>query len=386
MEKPVGFGIAGAGAIALRGALAHLSMPDVRNIVRLAAICDPVPGRAEAAAKKFGVAAFYERYEDLLADPNVDAVSLCTPIGLHYEQGMAAIAAGKHLHANKTMTITVAEADQIISAAKAKNLCVVASPGQMAHPTLRRARKIVLEGKLGTLAWAISGSNAGSGTYHLKEEFRTGEDALSSVDPTWYFKKPGGGPQYDVTAYNLHSLTGILGPAQRVTALSGVALSERLYHDKSIPVEMDDNTILLLDFGANFFAVVYATLAGQIKRGSLPAPGRQLGMLRLPDIFGTAGSILENNFGGQDIYQAADEWPYVSPEHASMKEAHVFNDMMELVDCIQHGVRPVASAEHARHVIDIIESGYRAATTGMTQQLHTTFEPLQAKELENLSD
>ena len=64
MTKPVGMGVVGAGAIGIRGALMHLSLPDVQDRVRLAAVCDPAPGRAEAAAAKYGVPAHYETYEE----------------------------------------------------------------------------------------------------------------------------------------------------------------------------------------------------------------------------------------------------------------------------------------------------------------------------------
>ena len=87
----------------------------MQDRVRLAAVCDPVPGRAEAAAEKYGVLAHYVTYEELLADPNVDAVTLCSPIGLHFEQGMVAIEAGKHIHFNKTMTTRSHEADKLIA-------------------------------------------------------------------------------------------------------------------------------------------------------------------------------------------------------------------------------------------------------------------------------
>ena len=63
---------------------------------------------------------------------------------------------------------------------------------------------------LGTLAWAACG--AAFGTYHEKESVRQGDDPLSNIDPSWYFRKPGGGPLYDMTVYGLHALTGILGP------------------------------------------------------------------------------------------------------------------------------------------------------------------------------
>ena len=67
MGEAIGMGVVGAGAIGIRCALTHLSMPDVRDRVRLAAVCDPVSGRAEAAAKQYGVPAHYLTYEELLA-------------------------------------------------------------------------------------------------------------------------------------------------------------------------------------------------------------------------------------------------------------------------------------------------------------------------------
>jgi predicted dehydrogenase len=364
MGERVGFGVVGAGAIGIRGALMHLSQEDVQDRVRLAAVCDPVPGRAEAAAAKYGVAAHYMTYEELLADPGVDAVTMCSPIGLHYEQGLAAIEAGKHIHFNKTMTTTVDEATDIIQKAEKAGVQIVASPGMMMHAHNRRMRKLVLEGALGQLAWAISGTTAGSGTYHLNEEFRTGEDILTSVDPTWYFKKPGGGPQYDVTVYCLHILTGVLGPAQRVTALSGIAIPMREHLGNQIVTEMDDQTIMMLDFGGTTYAIVYATVAGGLTKGFFP------------NIYGTQGSIVGLQFGDQNL-QVEGEYPkHVRGPHCKMAESHVFEDMMELVDLIQEGTTPMGTTEHARHVIDIIESAYRSAETGQTQALRTTFTPL----------
>lgn len=363
MKEPVGIGVVGAGAIGIRGALMHLSLPDVRDHAHLAAVCDPVPGRAEAAAKKYGVAAFYDTYEALLADPRVDAVTLCSPIGLHYEQGMAAIEAGKHVHVNKTMTTRVAEADTLIARAAEQDVCLVASPGMMLHPHNRRIRRLILEGALGKLVWAAAGT-AGVGAYHLGEEFRTGEDVLKSVDPTWYFKKPGGGPQYDVTVYCLHNLTGILGPAKRVTALSGLVVPEHEFHEKKIVCDMDDSTLMLLDFGQSVFAFIYGTVAGGMTQGFQPT------------IHGVHGSIIGTCFGEQELKRPDEHMPHVSGEHAGMAESHVFEDILQLVDWIRDGTPSIASAEHARHVIDIIESGYRSAETGRTQELRTGFTPL----------
>ena len=362
MTEPIGMGVVGAGAIGIRGAMMHLSQPDVQHRVRLAAACDPVPGRAQTAAEKYGVAAAYETYEELLDDPAVDAVTLCSPIGLHYEQGMAAIAAGKHIHFNKTMATTVAECDEMIAAAAARGLRLVASPGMMLNPYNRRIRQRILAGDIGQVIWAICGT--APWTYHLDEEFRTGDDILTQVDPTWYFRKPGGGPLYDTTVYSLHNLTGILGPAKSLCALSGMAMPQREFHGKTIECDMDDSTFMLLDFGDTVFAMVYGTVIGSAVKGFHPS------------VFGTGGSVTGTELNGESLALEGDHQPHVTGEHAAMRESHVFEDLMQLVDWVADGTPSIASAEHARHVIDIFESAYRAAETGRRQELTTTFEPL----------
>ena len=76
---------------------------------------------------------------------------------------------------------------------------------------------------------------------------RLGNESLSEIDPSWYYKS-GGGPLYDMTVYAIDSLVGIFGPVRRVSALSGKRVPVRYWKGKEINVEIDDNTLLLLDF------------------------------------------------------------------------------------------------------------------------------------------
>ncbi|HZO88246.1 MAG TPA: Gfo/Idh/MocA family oxidoreductase [Chthonomonadaceae bacterium] len=373
MSAPIGMGVVGAGSIGIRGALQHLCLPDVQDRVTLAAVCDPVPGRAQAAAEKYGVARAYESYEELLNDPNVHAVTIGSPIGLHYEQGLQAIRAGKHVHFNKTMTTTAAEATHLINEAAERGIKLVASPGQMLRPQNKRIRKLIQEGALGRLAWAATG--AAFGTYHEREGLRQGEDVLSNINPAWYWRRPGGGPLYDMTVYGLHTLTGVLGPAKRVTAMSGIAIQEREYRGQKYPSDADDNTLLLLDFGDTLFAFVYGTFAGTLT---------QFGQ---PSFYGQKGSIVGLKLNGEPLdypgraeVESASQGgnillPHVVGPHRELDEAHVFEDIMQLVDWVREGIPSICTAEHARHVIEIIEAGYRAAQTGQTQTLTTTFVP-----------
>jgi predicted dehydrogenase len=350
----------------------HLALSDVQDRVRLQAVCDPVPGRAEAAAERFGIVHAFTSYEELLERGEVDAVTIASPIGLHYQQGKQALEAGKHIHFNKTMTTTVDEAADLIDTATRKGVKIVASPGEMLRPHNQHIRRLIQQGELGTLAWAACG--AAFGTYHENERVRQGDDVLSNIDPSWYYRKPGGGPLYDMTVYALHGLTGILGPARRVTALSGTRIKEREFRGQMVPCDADDNTFMVLDFGNALYAFVYGAAAGRVTEGFAPS------------IFGTKGSIVGTQLNGQpleypgheqikDHPQANRSWllPHVVGAHREIGEQHVYEDVMQLVDWIREDKPTIVTAEHARHVIDIIESAYRASETGQTQTLRTTF-------------
>jgi predicted dehydrogenase len=70
-----------------------------------------------------------------------------------------------------------------------------------------------------------------------------------------------------------------------------------------------------------------------------------------------------------------NQWilPHVVGPHRDIPEQHVYEDIMQLVDWIREDKPTIVTAEHARHVIEIIEAAYRASETGQTQELATTF-------------
>jgi predicted dehydrogenase len=376
--SPLRIGVVGIGALALRGIVPHLTQADVRDRVDVHALCDPVLERAQATAAQYGVARTYASLGELLQDEQVDAVTIASPIGLHYEQCRAALEAGKHVHVNKTMCTTVEEADRLIALADANDLRLVASPGEQLRPQLHRARELIEEGAIGELAWAICGCSLE--LYHEQDEAeRVDAPGGAVINPAWYFRKPGGGPMYDMTVYALHQLTTVLGPARSVTAMSGIRVRERDFLGSRIDADADDNTVLLLDFGENRFAVVHGTAAGAVSE--------QFGAARYFGTRGTIEGVLLNGepfeFPGRELTADAPvtDWeaqmrvlPHVVGPHRAIPESHVFEDIMQLVGWVVDGTPSPVNAGHARHVIDIIESGYRAAETGSTQALRTSFE------------
>jgi predicted dehydrogenase len=369
----IGLGIVGGGTIALR-VLRHLEQPDVADRVSLTAICDPVADRARAAAEKFGITRWFSDYQELLACEEVDAVTIASPIHFHFEQVRQALLASKHVHCNKTMATTAAEAQELTQLARERKLRLVPSPGEMLRPHNQYIKQVIDRGDIGTLCWAVCG--AAFGTYHEDERERRGNDVLSNIDPSWYFRKPGGGPLYDMTVYSLTALTGILGSVLRVTALSGTRIKEREFRGKTVTCDADDNTVMLLDFGDNLFAFAYGTAAGRVTQGFAGS------------YFGMQGSIVGLTINGKPLdypgaevarkaagdVNAGNQWllPHINELHRDLPEQHVFEDVMQLVDWIADEKPSLVTPEHATHVIDIIEAAYRASSTGQTQVLTTT--------------
>jgi predicted dehydrogenase len=369
MPDIIRLGVIGAGSVSIRGIFPHFSQQDIQDRVRLAAVCDPAPGRAEAAAAQFGIDHAFTDLEALLTHGNVDAVTIASPIGLHHEHGRRALEAGKHVHFNKTMATTVTEADDLIALARAKDLKIVASPGQMLLPHNQRVKELLAEGAIGILCWAACG--VAIGTYHEDESVRHGDSVLSNIDPSWYFRRPGGGPLYDVTVYPLHALTGILGPARRVTALSGLRLAERPFAGRMVSCDADDTTLMLLDFGNALFALAYGTVAGRVTDGFFGTEGSIVGLALNGQPFDYPGRTSAERFAdGRGNYRLL---PHVIGPHQHLEEMHVYEDIMQLIDWIREDKPSIVTAEHARHVIEIIEAGYRAAETGQTQDLRTNF-------------
>jgi predicted dehydrogenase len=372
VDRQLRIGVIGVGALTLRGILPHLSEGDVEDRVRIEALCDPVVERAEAAAARYGIPSTFASVDEMLAEADLDAVTVASPIGLHFEHCRAALEAGKHVHVNKTMTTTVREADELIQLSEQRRLCLVASPGDVLLPQVTRTRELIESGAIGELVWVICGSAFGE--YHEDEP----ERQEAQIDPAWYFRKPGGGPMYDMTVYALHQLTSVLGPALAVVGMSGIRVHEREFLGTAVPTEADDNTILLLDFGGGLLAVAYGTAAGT-HSDQFPA-AHYLGAN------GSIDGLLLNgepfDFPGDELTAGAPRrrrphmnvLPHVVGSHCDIDESHVFEDIMQLVDWVLDGTPTPVTARHARHVIDIIESGYRSAQTGTRQELTRSFE------------
>ncbi len=374
MARQVGVGLVGLGVVSVHDILPNLVLPEVQERLKLVAVCDIDEARARDAAGMFDVPKWYTDASELAADPNVEIVAIATPVAHHLAPALAAIAAGKHVYLQKTMTLDVADADELIAAGKKAGVIMAAAPGNhLRSPSMKAIRHHLDNGDIGKVCWG----RAQKGTRHDEDARRQPGGSLEEVDPSWYYKQ-GGGPLRDAAVYDIQNVTYLLGPAKRVTAMSGIALPTREWKDKIIEVEMDDNTHFILDFGESRYVV----FSSHFIRGSRQVPGLEL--------YGEWGSIFTGGRaeGGYELYkpsQNRDRGGFVEERvEVGAKEPvgsaqggfnhYIVGDLAAVADSIDSGAPIEFTAEQARHVVEIIDKVYESAKLGVTLDLETTFD------------
>lgn len=377
MTTPLKAGLVGCGSLSQRGVLPHLTCADTQEKLQLIAVVDVVEERARATAERFDIADYYTSIDDMLAGTEIDIALIITPIPYHHPNALAAIQAGKHVYVQKAMTTTVTEADELITAADDANLKIAAAPGFELFPATAHMRQAIAQ-----LGRVCVGHTYSMGFGHEFEPIRGGEGALAEINPAWYYRA-GAGPLPDVTIYSLQLITSLLGPVQRVTALSNKVQEQRTWRGETIDVEVDDNNLLLMEFQTG----ALVTAVGANCRGSRRIPWGGAGL------YGTEGTleILDvNHASGYPIaYELITDGPheerftldaqrYIQGPHLEIEEPHVYADIMDLVDAILEDRAPVADAGQARHVVEIIQAARTAAGTGQTQTLRTSFDVIPA--------
>jgi len=144
----VRIGILGAARIA---PMALIGPAKGRDDVVVSAVAARDAARASEFAAKHGIAAAYGSYEELIADPEVDAVYIALPNGLHGRWTRAALDAGKHVLCEKPFTANAAEATDVAARAATSDRVVMEAFHYRYHPMALRIEEIIASGELGKL-------------------------------------------------------------------------------------------------------------------------------------------------------------------------------------------------------------------------------------------
>src|SRR5262252_6388109 len=183
--------------------------------------------------------ALVDSYEQLLADPNVDAVVLATPHSLHESQIIAAAAAGKHIHVEKPITLDRAGADRAVEAAREAGVVLAVGYCRRFHPSVVEVRRRLAEGRLGTVISMVAQHTTSTGQFIAPDNWRAAPE-----------EAPGGA----LTAVGVHSLDHMIEFAGRVRDV-------RCVTGRTFPGPSDDTTTVMLTFESGATGLIFCSVA-----------------------------------------------------------------------------------------------------------------------------
>ena len=200
------WGVLGTGGIAA-GFLSDLAELDSSTGY---AVASRRPGGAEAIGERFGVPRRFSSYEQLCAEPAVDAVYVATPHPFHLANALLAIEAGKHVLVEKPFTMTGDEARKLVAAARSAGVFCMEAMWTRFLPHMATLRELLADGALGTIR-----------TLHADH------GQWFPADPSHRLFAPGlgGGALLDLGVYPVSFASMVLGPPETVQAVASPAMT-----------------------------------------------------------------------------------------------------------------------------------------------------------------
>jgi predicted dehydrogenase len=335
-------GIVGSGMIANLQAKAIASMDGGT----LHSVYNHRAAGAQQLAAAYGVKAF-DDLATFLADPGLDAVTVCTPSGAHFDPALAALRAGKHAIVEKPLEVSTARVDRLIAEADRRGLILASILNRRFNPGMDAFREAVKQGRFGKLALA---------SCYVKW-FR--DQAYYDSAPwrgTWAFD--GGGVLMNQGIHAIDSLLHLAGPVVAVHANTTC-----LAHDG---IEVEDTAVAIVEFANGARGVIEGSTATWSRDGH---PARI-------QLSGTDGSafLADDAF---EVWEFRRSLPMDNTVHSTLMKGSVpglgannpaainslqhQRNLEEIVQAIQQNREPSTSARHARPAIALIEAIYQSA-------------------------
>jgi predicted dehydrogenase len=349
-QKKIRVAVIGCGSVSGQY-LPHLSKSPY---VELVSTCDIILQRAVDRAKEFKVPNHYPHIDQLLAGAPFDLLVNLTDMQEHGRLNRQALNTGKHVWSEKPMANTYKEGKALFDLAQSKKLRIWGAPAVVNSPQFEFMSKAIQEGRLGKVAAAHA--------------------HYGHLGPTWsaFFYEKGGGSLPDLGVYNLATLTGLLGPAKSVIAMTGIITPERTVDNKGkIKVEAEDNAMVVMDHGHgtlshvqcgfNYFDPYGHEGKGQ-EKPTITIWGTKGNMGLVGYDWAPFGVDLAESFTEPPKRYVADPGPYVWQQGASV-----------ISEALATNMEPRIAAEHALHVLEIIEAARASAAGGKKITLQSTF-------------
>ncbi|HJZ90855.1 MAG TPA: Gfo/Idh/MocA family oxidoreductase [Gemmataceae bacterium] len=338
------------------GSVSHQYLPHLTKCryVDLVSTCDIIPERAKAQAEKFKVPNHYPHIDKMLAGAAFDLLVNLTDMQEHEHLNRQAVEASKHVWSEKPMANSLDAGQKILAAARTKGVRIWGAPAMVVSPQFAFMAKAVAAGKLG------------------KPTAAHAEYGHSGPDWSAFFYEKGGGSLPDLAVYNLTTLTGVLGPAKAVTAMTSVVTPTRKIRGKGeIKVVAEDNAMVLIDHGNGLISHVQSGFNYFNPHGHEGSKEQRYTV----SVYGTSGFIglVGYDWEPNGVDLATKEAPAIK-RHVTEKGDFVWQMGASLAaECLATGKELLITPEHALHVLEIITATRESQETGRRVPLRSTF-------------
>jgi UDP-N-acetyl-2-amino-2-deoxyglucuronate dehydrogenase len=353
MSRRLRFAVVGCGVIAPTHVRALLELADRAEVV---ACSDVIPERAQALAAEFGLTA--TPYEDVLADPTIDVVSVCTPSGLHAKVGVPALLAGKHVIVEKPMDVTVEACDGLLAAQRTSGTALAVVSQHRFDAASQKVKQAIDDGALGRLVLAEC----------QVAWFRT-QEYYDSGDWRGTLELDGGGCLINQGIHTLDLLRWTCGPVSTVYAQARTAAHER--------IEVEDVLCATVVFANGALGTVTASTAAYPGfPARLAVHGMTGGAVIEGDRLATLATVGYEAIGGEPANaharqvasggtRAATAAVEASPPDpgGAWGDAHRAQ-LLDLIDAVAEGRRPLVDGTGGREAVELADAIYRSARSG----------------------
>ncbi len=336
-RRPVRVAVIGAGLIAQR---AHLPAYAAAEDAELAAIASGHRETAAAVAGQFGNPRVLDSWDAAVADPDIDAIDICTPNSLHATIAIAAAKAGKHVLVEKPMATSLAEADAMIAAARKAGVLLAVAHNLRFVPIYSAIHQLLADGAIGRIFSA-------RGFF-----MHAGPDEFWGATSDWFWREgeAGGGSLLDMGIHMIDLLRWMVGrPVQEVSAMTARVLK---------PTYADDNAMTLMRFEGDILASVQSSWTAR------PVPDRQIA------IHGEFGNLMMGRSSEEPLVLNLQQGSGVRKVLPTIPAASPFgNPFVNFVRAIQGRELPLVTGEDGRTSLAIALGAYESANTGRVVRL-----------------
>ncbi|MET0856855.1 MAG: Gfo/Idh/MocA family oxidoreductase [Telluria sp.] len=336
-------GILGCGRIAKR----HIDLLGHGKLAgaRLGALCDVVPGRAEAYGSQFRVPAF-QHIDDFLSHPGLDVVAVLTPSGMHAPHAIAAARAGKHVIVEKPMALRLEDADAMIRACDDAGVKLFVVKQNRFNVPVVKLREALEAGRFGRLTLGtVRVRWCRDQAYYDHDDWRG----------TWQLD---GGVLTNQASHHIDLLEWMMGDVDSVHARSLTALAD---------IETEDTAVATIKFRNGALGIIEATTAARPRdlEGSL-------------SVLGERGSVEIAGFSVNKIRT----WQFAEPvvddadvmEKFSVNPPNVYGFGHQayyehVISCLRDGSPALVDGLVGRKSLELISALYESVETGREVQM-----------------